>query len=210
MTENLLQPLALFGAFWTALALYSRSGRSGRPAPEPFRFVAALALGAVFGHMGWALLHGSAVAAHPEGFLDPTRGFCVLFVPLGPLLLAPRPAAFASLPLAFAVARLGCLAAGCCHGENGEPTPLYEIGGLVILHGVVGRLSVRWVTAVVLAGLGLIRLAVEPMRSIPPLGAPVIPIEAIAALWVGLGIAMAVRSAGDLGKSARPGECRSP
>ena len=63
-------------------------------------------------------------------------------------------------------------------------------------------------TAVVLAGLGLIRLAVEPMRSIPPLGAPVIPIEAIAALWVGLGIAMAVRSAGYPGTSVLPGENR--
>ena len=208
MTGHLLQPLALFGAFWTALALYSRSGRSGRPAPEPFRFVAALALGAVFAHLGWALLHGSAVAAHPEVFLDPTRGFCVLFVPLGPLLLAPRPAAFASLPLALAVARLGCLAAGCCHGESGEPTPLYEIGGLVILHRVVGHLPARWVTPVVLAGLGLIRLAVEPMRSAPPLGEPVVPIVAIAALWVALGVAMAVRLAGYPGTPARPGECR--
>ncbi len=204
MTGHLLQPLALFGAFWTALALYGRRS----PAPEPLRFVAALALGAVFAHLGWALLHSSAVAAHPQMLLDPTRGFCVLFVPLGLLLLAPRPAAFASLPLAFAVARLGCLAARCCHGENGEPTPLYEIGGLVILHGVVAHLSARWVTPVVLAGLGLIRLAVEPMRSTSPLGEPAVPIVAIAALWVGLAIAMAMGSAGDLGKSARPGECR--
>ncbi len=204
MTGHLLQPLALFGAFWTALALYGRRS----PAPEPLRFVAALALGAVFAHLGWALLHSSAVATHPEVLLDPARGFCVLFVPLGPLLLAPRPAAFASLPLALAVARLGCLAAGCCHGENGEPTPLYEIAGLVVLHGMVSRLPDRWVIPVVLGGFGLIRLAVEPMRSIPPLGEPVVPTVAIAALWVGLAIAMAVRSAGDLGKSARPGECR--
>ena len=208
MTGHLLQPLALFGAFWTALALYSRSGRSGWPAPEPFRFVAALALGAVFAHLGWVLLHSSAVAAHPQVLLDPTRGFCVLFVPLGLLLLSPRPAAFASLPLAFAVARLGCLAAGCCHGENGEPTRLYEIGGLVMLHGMVSRLPDRWVIPVVLGGFGLIRLAVEPMRSTPPLGEPAVPMVVIAALWVGLGIAMAVRSAGDLGKSARPRECR--
>lgn len=195
MSAHLLQLLALFGAFWTAIALYARHS----PSPAPARFVAALAFGAVFAHLGWAALHLSEVATHPSALLDPARGLTVLFVPLGLLLLERSPAAFASLPLALAVARLGCLAAGCCHGENGEPTPLYEIGGLMILHGMVSRLPDRWAIPVVLAGFGLIRLGVEPMRATPPLGEPVVPIVAIAAVWVGLGIAMAVRSAGEAG-----------
>jgi hypothetical protein len=37
-------------------------------------------------------------------------------------VLAPWPQAFATLPLALAVARLGCLVGGCCHGPAGEPT----------------------------------------------------------------------------------------
>ena len=69
----------------------------------------------------------------------------------------------------------------------------------MILHGMVSRLSDRWAIPVVLAGFGLIRLGVEPMRATPPLGEPVVPIVAIAAVWVGLGIAMAVRSAGEVG-----------
>ena len=203
MSDHLLQLAALCGAFWTAVFLFDRDATTGHT-----RFVFGLALGAVFAHLGWAMLNLTAVSERPWAVVDPTVGFSVLFVPLGLLLLAQWSEAFATLPLALAVARVGCLAAGCCHGENGEPTPLYEIGGLVILHGVVAHLSARWVTPVVLAGLGLIRLAVEPMRSTPPLGEPAVPIVAIAALWVALGIAMAVRSAGDLGRSARLGECR--
>ena len=203
MSAHLLQLAALSGAFWRGVFLFDREATRGHT-----RFVLGLALGAVFAHLGWAMLNLTAVSEHPWAVVDPTVGFSVLFVPLGLLLLAPWSEAFRTLPLALAVARVGCLAARCCHGPDGEPTPLYEIGGLVILHGVVGRLSARWVTPVVLAGLGLIRLAIEPMRSTPPLGEPAVPTVAIAALWVGLGIAMAVRSPGALGTSTGPGESR--
>ena len=189
MSDHLLQLAALCGAFWTAVFLFDRDATTGHT-----RFVFGLALGAVFAHLGWAMLNLTAVFEYPWAVVDPTVGFSVLFVPLGLLLLAPWSEAFATLPLALAVARVGCLAAGCCHGENGEPTPLYEIAGLVVLHGMVSRLPDRWVIPVVLGGFGLIRLAVEPMRSIPPLGEPVVPIEAIAAFWVALGIAIALRS----------------
>ena len=129
MSAHLLQLLALFGAFWTAIALYARRS----PSPKRVRFIGALGLGAVFAHLGWAVLHVPAVAAHPLALLDLTRGLTVLFVPLGLLLLERSAAAFASLPLALAVARLGCLAAGCCHGAAGEPTPVYEAAGLLAI-----------------------------------------------------------------------------
>jgi hypothetical protein len=191
VSAHLLQLLALFGAFWTAIAFYAQRS----PSPAPARFVGALGLGAVFAHLGWAVLHWPAVAAHPSALLDPARGLTLLFVPLGLLLMERSPAAFASLPLAFAVARLGCLATGCCHGPEGEPTPLTEIGGLVVLHGVTRRLPARSVTPGVLAGFGLIRLATEPLRATPPLGEPLVPAAWIAAAWIAGGGMLAIGSA---------------
>ena len=191
MSAPLLQLLALFGAFWTAIALYAQRS----PSPEPARFVGALGLGALFAHLGWAVLHVPAIAAHPSALLDPARGLTVLFVPLGLLWLERSPAAFASLPLALAVARLGCLAAGCCHGAAGEPTPLYEAAGLVMLHGVVSHLPERRVAPAVLGGFGLVRLLVEPWRAPPPLGEPLVPAAWIAAAWIAGGGMLAIGSA---------------
>jgi hypothetical protein len=191
VSAQLLQLLALFGAFWTAIALYARHS----PSPVPARFVTALGLGAACAHLGWAVLHWPAVAAHPSALLDPARGLTLIFVPLGLLLLERSPTAFASLPLALAVARLGCLATGCCHGPEGEPTPLYEIVGLVVLHGVIRRLPASWVTPAVLAGFALIRLATEPLRAMPPLGEPLVPAAWIAAAWIAGGGLLAIGSA---------------
>jgi hypothetical protein len=191
MSAYLLQILALSGAFWTAVFLYYRREQAGNPG----RFVFGLGLGALLAHLGWALLHLPLVREHPWAVLDPAKGFCVLFVPLGPLLLTPWAAALSTLPLALAVARLGCLVAGCCGGAHGEPTPLYEIAGLVALHAVVWRLPDRWVVPTVLAGLGLVRLGVEPWRAAPPLGEPMVSAATIAALWLALGLFLAARVA---------------
>ena len=179
MTSPILQLLALSGAFWTALLLYRGEA--------PRRFVAALALAAVFAHLGWALLHSGPVLAHPWALLDPA-GFSVLFAPLGLLALERSAAAFATLPLAIAVARLGGLAAGCCHGARGEPTPLVEIAALLALHLGLRRLRVDWTAPAVLAGLGLIRLLTEPWRATPPLGPPAVSAAVLAAAWIGAGV----------------------
>jgi hypothetical protein len=192
-----LQILALCGAFWTAILLFRR-----REGPGPaVRFAIALGLGALLAHLGWASLHLPLVVEHPWAALDPAKGFCVLFVPLGPLLLAPSGAAFSTLPLSLAVARLGCLVAGCCGGAHGEPTQLCEIAGLVGLHLAIRRLRDCWVVPAVLAGLGLIRLGVEPWRAAPPLGEPIVSAATIAALWVAFGLLAAVRVATVRGKS---------
>jgi hypothetical protein len=199
MSLALLQPAAWCAAFWTALLLYTRRAR---PA-QPLRFACALALGAALAHAGWLLLHAPALwpalLARPGLLLAPSLGFCVLFLPLGPLLLERSAAAFASLPLALAVARLGCLAAGCCHGTPTalpwamaglHPTALYEIAGLLALHGVVSRAGARSAAPLVLGGMGALRLLIDPLRAAPPLGAPLVPAAAIAAAW----LAIAVRS----------------
>jgi hypothetical protein len=170
----------------------------------------ALVLGAALAHAGWLLLHAPivwpALRARPGLLLDPSLGFCMLFLPLGPLLLERSASAFASLPLALAVAKLGCLAAKCCRGTPTlapwavaglHPTVLYEIAGLLALQGVVSRAEARWAAPLVLGGLGALRLLVEPLRAAPPLGAPVITPAAIAAAWLVLAAALAGRRAGD-------------
>ena len=200
MSLALLQPVAWSAAFWTALWLYAR-----RAGPRPIRFACALALGAALAHAGWLLLHAPAtwpaLRARPALMLDPSLGFCVLFLPLGPLLLERSPAAFASLPLALAVARLGCLAAGCCQGAPTgapwavaglHPAPLYEIAGFLALHGGVVRAPALAVP-VVLGGIGALRLLLDPLRAAPPLGAPVVPAAAIAAAWMFVAAALARR-----------------
>jgi hypothetical protein len=188
-----LQPLAWCAAFWTAVWLYTRRAAPARP----LRFALALALGAALAHAGWLLLHAPAVwpalRARPAWLLDPSVGACVLFVPLGLLAVERSPAAFASLPLALAVARLGCLAAGCCGGTasaapwafgSRHPTALYEIAGLVALHQAASRAASRRVAALVLGGIGTLRLLVDPLRARPPLGAPLVEPELLAAAWI--------------------------
>ena len=200
MNAALLQPVALCAAFWTALFLYARRARP----PQPLRFACALALGAALAHAGWLLLHAPAVwpaiRARPGLLIDPSLGFCVLFAPLGLLLLERSAAAFASLPLALAVARLGCLAAGCCHGTPTampwavaglHPSALYEIAGLLALHGLVSRAEARFAAPLVLGGIGALRLLIDPLRVAPPLGAPIVPPAAIAAAWLALAAVLA-------------------
>jgi len=196
VSAALLQPVALCAAFWTALLVY---GRRAGPV-RSVRFALALALGALLAHLGWALLHWDAVREHPTALLDPLVGSCVLFVPLGPLLLERSSAAFASLPLALAVARLGCVAAGCCHGTPTavpwavaglHPTSLYEITGLLALHGVVSRANERFRMPLALGGIGGLRLVVDSLRVSPPLGLPLIPASGIAAAWVALAVVLA-------------------
>ena len=177
---------ALAAAFGTALWLYRGE--------RPLGFAAGLALGALLARAGWALL-ALPCAAAPGALLDPGAGFSALFVPLGLLLRAREPEAFAALPLALAVARLGCLAAGCCHGAAGEPLPLLEIAASLAVHAAAARLPRGQVMPAVLGGLGLARLLVEPWRAPSPLGPPRLPPAALAAAWLAAGAALSIRSA---------------
>jgi prolipoprotein diacylglyceryltransferase len=189
MTDSAPQLALLCAAFWTAVLRY----RGERPE----RFVVGIVLGAAAGHLGWAALHAPEVRAHPWALLDPAVGFCVLFVPLGLLLCERSAAAFRTLLLALAVARLGCVAGGCCHGTPTalpwalgglHPTPLYEIAGLLMLHAASRGVSDGRVVPWVLGGLGFVRLAVGPLRAAPPLGEPMIPAAWIAGAWVALAL----------------------
>ena len=192
---------ALGGAFWMAIFVYLRRGGE---AESGSRFVAGLALAGAFAHLGWAFLHIDDVMAHPRALLNPAVGHSVLFAPLGILALAPGKragrerylaAALGSLPQAFAVARLGCLASGCCHGTFGvfgaDATLLCEIAGHLALAGWTRRLPAGWVGPVTLLGFGTLRLVTEPFRAPSPLGEPLIAPTALAIGWIAVGAAMA-------------------
>jgi hypothetical protein len=197
--------IALGGAFWIATRGYVRRGGEAESGP---RFVAGLVLAAASSHLGWALLHLDQVVANPRALLHPTAGQSVLFAPLGVLALSPwgraararyLAAALGSLPHAFAVARLGCLAAGCCRGVAGalgtHPTRLYEIAGLLALDAWTRRLPSAWVGPSTLVGFGGIRLLTEPVRAAPPLGEPLVAPSALGLGWIAIGSAMAVTAA---------------
>lgn len=194
--------IALGGAFWMAIFGYLHRGG---PAESGVRFVAGLVLAASSAHLGWALLHLDEVMAHPRTLLHPAAGHSVLFAPLGVMALLPRGwaareqylgAALGSLPHAFAVARLGCIACGCCHGTPGffgdHPTRLYEIAGLLGLAAWTRRLPRAWVGPATLSGFGALRVVIEPFRAPSPLGEPLIAPGALGMGWIAIGSAMAV------------------
>jgi hypothetical protein len=209
-----IQALCWMAAFWTAV-LGFRSARSGRDAG--LRWLAALTLVAVVAHLGWALLYLDLVLAQQAPLRSVGQGATCLFAPVGPLVVAPWRShaarvrefltdAFAALSLALAVAKLGCLAAGCCGGAllgGGlrHPTALYEGIGYLCLHGACRRLPRRLAPALFLAGFGALRLAVQPLRASPTLGAPTLSAESIAIFWVVLGLVAAAVSRGSAGRA---------
>jgi hypothetical protein len=191
----LLQPLVCWLGFWLASTRF----------PER-RFAVALGCGALAAHLGWALLHLDRVAEAPMAVLDPTSGFSVLFVPLGLLIAAPwrdEPGECArflcagarALVPALALARVGCLLAGCCVGvplatsalaslAARHPVALYELAGLGALALALQRVDPARVAPAFLLGFGALRLVLEPLRAPPPLGEPVIAPSWIAAAWL--------------------------
>jgi len=170
----------------------------GRPEDAP-RAIAGLALAAACGHLGWVAMHwpgldgALALAARPAGAT-------VLFAPVGIWLSAPRLSrgraaylhpAMAALPLALAVARLSCLAGGCCQGAR-----MLEIAGCVLLGALSQRLRRDLTAPAVVAGLSAIRLAAEPLRAPDPFAPPVVPVAGVAGALLGaaaLGLARARR-----------------
>lgn len=206
--------------------------------PHPLRFIAGLGLGALLARLGWAGLHldrvsGSLGSTGLALGLDPLfliwgagAGFSLLFVPAGPLCLAPgRPGAGANLAYAaaasralapaFAVARLGCVWAGCCGGRRVAewgahfsaqtsahiststtyPTAAWELAGWGVVACLLARAPARWVPGLFGVAFGGLRLAIEPWRAPPPLGEPLLDPAWIAGAWLAAGLAWLVRGA---------------
>lgn len=182
MTRAFLQLAAWSGAFWLALWLHGR--RDGSRSC----FALALGFGAGLARAGPALLWGE-----PARLLDPSQAVSVLFVPLGVLWIRPLSAALGSLPLPLALARLGCLAAGCCRGPAGERVPLYEAGALTLLHVGLARGSRAALPERFALAWGVLRLAESPWRGRIPgvLGARALATpDEVALGWIALGTAL--------------------
>jgi hypothetical protein len=199
----------LCGAFWSVVFGFAARGH-GRAAG--LRLLAGLAAGALLAHLGWALLHPGLVVAEPGLLADVGRGHAVLFVPFGLLLAAPRrrrpaertrflAAALPALLPGLAVARLGCLAAGCCGGRGAvasEALLLLAVGGLL------PRLRPARRAGLALGGIGAARLLVEPWRTPAPF-APLVPVWLLAAGWLAAGLSLLVRRAHGA-RSPRPAD----
>ena len=181
MTAGILQLAAWSAAFWLAVALHARH------AAEPLRrarFIGALVVGALLARAGHALFWGE-----PRRMLEPGADLSILFFPLGVLALAPHVAAFASLPLALALARLGCLPAGCCRGVGGELLPAFEATAWVAVHFVLVRATPDRVAERFAFAFGGLRLVQAPWRL--PVSAVVTP-ELVALAWLGAGAALRI------------------
>jgi hypothetical protein len=177
VTRAALYETALCAAFWVALAGY-------RPhrACDAAHFVAGLALGAVL-----------------------ARASGLLWVPAGLLLAAPwrapararfLGAALPVLPLGFAAAKLGCLAAGCCAAAGAEAL------GFAAVHAAARRLPRRHAAAVALAGIAAVRLAALPFRP------EARPSALLAAVWLAAA-ALRCRPSDGGDRCPRPGSATS-
>jgi len=194
----------------------------GRISPASRRRLAVgLVLGALAARAGFFALHADALLQRPRLLLDFGTGYSVLFVPFGLLVAAPwrrggpalsahLGAGLVALPLSLAVARLGCFAAGCCLGQPTDlpwglrwrpaaspvhPIALYEVAGLSVLAAALERVPRTLRPGLALAGVGGLRLALGPLRTPSPLGAPLLAPAWIAASWVVVGLAFASAAA---------------
>jgi hypothetical protein len=210
------QPLAWCAAFWVAWLGFAQ--RDAEPARRA-RFAVGLVLGALACRAAWALLHLPLLGAAPQALLDPSAGYSLLGLPLGLLAAAPRhgrtewrTAAFASLLPALAVARSGCLLAGCCDGPE-HAVAVYEIAGWLALARIARHAPAAQVAPIALMGFGGLRLALEPLRDAPPLGEPWLAPQTLAVGWLLLGAATecwAAASRRRAGCTTRPRPRRSP
>jgi hypothetical protein len=177
VTRAALYEVALCAAFWVALAGFRR-----RAAGDAARFVGGLALGA-------ALARAAGLLWAPGGILL-----------LAPLRAGARPAylaaALPALPLGFAVAKLGCLAAGCCAAAGAEAL------GFAAVHLAAASAPKRRAAAVALAGLAAVRLAALPLR--PEARLSLLP----AVVWLAAA-ALRCRPSGGEDRCPRPGSATS-
>ncbi len=192
VAREFVQISLLFGAFWVATLQMVRHGE--REAP---RLVLGLVLGALMTHVVWCLAHVSSTTL--LAWLDPTRGSTLLGLPLGALLAAPwrlGPAraydflatSWLALTPALAIARLGCLVAGCCPGVE-LPVELFEALAWLIASWLLTRLPRVWVPGAFLVLFGTVRLCLAPLRVPDPHASQAIASsEVIAASWIAVAV----------------------
>jgi prolipoprotein diacylglyceryltransferase len=118
------------------------------------------------------------------------------------------------LPLGLAVARLGCIAAGCCAGVAMEspvvvagvsfadhPVRLYDAAGLLVLYRAARRMPMHLVVPTVLVGFGCLRLFLEPLR---PSSEGSMAVEIVCSSWIALGVSLGWREGSRRPRSLTP------
>jgi phosphatidylglycerol:prolipoprotein diacylglycerol transferase len=79
-----------------------------------------------------------------------------------------------ALPLGHAIARIGCFAAGCCHGRPPHPVQLYEAAGLALIAWSCRSALTRVESGALARGsafrlylflYGILRLLLDPLRA---------------------------------------------
>ena len=178
MSIGSLQHLAWVLAFAVGMACYHTQVRRGIA-----RLALGLWLGAGSAHLGWTFLHLLTVVGHPSSIFRLAAG-SLLFVPLGILVVAPWREALAALPLALAVARLGCLPYDCCYASPWNALP--ELAGLVAMHFAARRWP-QHTAPIVLSGFGALRLLSLPLRAVPA-QEPFFDPAWIALAWIAAGV----------------------
>ena len=194
-----------------------------------------LICGAACAHVLWVLVHAPMIhglhgALGVAAWLfDPLAGASVLFAPLGALLVRfvrwDRPAALDADLKAWmaglALARVGCVFAGCCGGvmlgpvalglwpefiATGvlarsvlvHPVALYECVGLALIAWASGRHRSCGGGGLAIAAFGGLRLLLVPIRAGPPHAGPTDWVPWVAGAWVvfGLGFSCLAHRAG--------------
>jgi len=198
--------LAWGAGLWVGLLAFGESGA----APASGRFCAALALGGLAAHLGWCALLPLHAAARPSLLWAPV-GFSGVFVPLGALAAAPRgagrpsflAAAVPALLVGLALARLGCLLAGCCPGAPSSlawalggrhPVRWLEVLGLLGLARIAGSLPQGQAAPLALGGFGLLRLLLLPLREVAGGAVARLSVGVLDAAWFGTGLLWLFRS----------------
>ncbi len=163
-----------------------------------------LIAGALLAHLGWVAVHGPQIVAVAGAgglllwSLDLASGASMLFVPLGSVVVRALrrdderliDADVRALVPGLAVARLGCVVEGCC-GGHAMPIATASFAGLVLL---------AWLTRrpgggpLALAGIGGLRLGLEPLRAPPPHGGETAWVFAIALGWLVAGCVWGARA----------------
>jgi hypothetical protein len=143
VSGDALYAAALYGAFWTAL-LGARAQLAS--AADAARCVAGLALGALAARAGGLLFA-------PFGLL-----LAALLRARGTARARFLGATLPTLPLAFAAAKLGCIAAGCCAAAGAEAL------GFAAVWAALRATPAEPRGALALAGIGVVRLAALPLR----------------------------------------------
>lgn len=186
--------------FW-ALAYAVGARAYARAGGHPAWWILSSALAAAAAHGAW--LSVRAAPGPPPAPWDGPLGASVVGLPAGPLVVAaclPRAArarhAAALVPAALAllaVARLGCVAAGCCPVRG----PLPRLGALLdaaLWLGLRGRLPAGSAGAGwrLLLVFGLARALADPLRV--ERGSPPWSVPALSLGWAALGAAASLYS----------------